>query len=131
MLVKPPIRGQDDHGAGHWQAPRGDHLHNGVDPACYAGSEIYSICDGTVTKFGYPYGDDLTYRYVEVTHDNLRYRYFYVQPNPDLQTGDAVKTGDLLGILQDISTRYPGITQHLHFEIMDEDDNYINPEDFI
>lgn len=130
MIAKLPIRGQDAHGAGHFNAPRGTRLHHGIDFSCYPDTEILSLCDGVVTKIGYPYANHLGYRYVEVTHDDLRYRYFYIEPDIDLQTGDEVKAGDVLGRIQDLGLIYPDITNHLHFEIKDENNEYLDPSDF-
>lgn len=142
MIIRPPIRGLDNHGAGHYHASRGDRLHNGVDMACYAGSEVLSICSGTITKFGRPYykQDPQTDKdkaknnlsYVEVTDDDgLRFRYFYVSHHPDLIVGDEVKTGQVLGVVQDLDYIYPGITQHFHFEIKDQQGEYYDPTNFI
>jgi len=72
ILAHLPIRGGDRHGAGHWHASRGSRLHRGVDLACYPDTGIASPVDGIVTKIGYPYGDDLTYRYVQVTGDRRK-----------------------------------------------------------
>jgi len=41
-----------------------------------------------------------------------------------------VHTGEALGILQDLTKKYPGITNHLHFSIK-KDGVYVNPDDFL
>jgi len=131
-MIKPPMRLRDAHGAGYFGAPRGDRKHNGVDLSCYPDSKVLSICRGRITKFGYPYANHLEYRYVEVTDaEGLRYRYFYVYPNPNLIMGGKVLVGDVLGLVQDLTKIYPGITNHVHFEIKDKDNEYIDPTDFI
>lgn len=142
MLIRPPIRSQDIHGAGHFHAPRGSRIHNGIDMACYAGSEVLSICDGTITKSGRPYyiaspqtdkekaKNEL--RYVEVTDsDNLRFRYFYVGLHFSISVGDVVKAGDDIGIVQHLGNVFPGITNHVHFEIKNEDDEHLDPTPFL
>ena len=131
MEIIPPIRQADDFGSGEFGAPRGYGTHRGVDPACYPGSLVLSKMPGKITKFGYPYSDDLSYRYVQVTtEDDLDFRYFYVEPNPDLAIGDIIRTGAVLGVVQDIGKRYPGITGHFHFEVKQGDD-YLDPTDFL
>lgn len=132
-MIIPPIRQNDSHGSGAFGASRGGRTHNGVDIACYAGSRILSMTEGVVTKFGYPYNPSHPkkghYRYVEVTHDGLRYRYFYVSPT--VSVGDEIKRGDQLGIAQGLLKLYPGITDHVHFEIKQKDGRYVDPTDLV
>lgn len=131
MLINPPVRGNDAHGSGAYLASRGDRQHKGVDFACYPGSELLSMCHGTITRFGFPYSHHPDYRYVEVTDSNaLKFRFFYVQPNPDLSVGDKVKPGDILGTSQDLGRIYGGITNHIHFEVK-RGREYLDPTDFV
>jgi murein DD-endopeptidase MepM/ murein hydrolase activator NlpD len=110
------LRTNDKWGAGHFNAPRGNRKHSGVDIVCDPNDPITSLCNGVVTKLGYPYADDLSFRYVEVTDDiDRQWRYFYV--SPAVQTGQEVTAGDILGYSQSLLNRYPGITQHWHIEI--------------
>lgn len=102
----------------------------GEDFAAAPESILESPIKGHVSKLGYPYGDDLTYRYVEVTETKtrMRHRFFYVEPLVEL--GDKIKEGDDLGIVQDVAKRYPiprGMKPHIHYEIIDEDGIYIAP----
>lgn len=103
----------------------------GVDLACYPDSSVYAMNYGTVTKLGYPYGDDLSYRYVEITTGGVKERYFYVFPL--VSEDDTVYAGQLIGVVQDLSPRYPGITNHIHFEVKldDDDGDFINPEEYL
>lgn len=133
LLIKPPLRGHDKHGAGHFGAPRGDHAHKGIDMDCSKGSEVLSVSDGRVTKIGYPYPpiDPLKghLRYVQVT-DPKGYdlRYFYVSAT--VEVGDIVSELDSLGITQGLTDVYPGITDHYHFEVK-KDGEYINPNEYL
>lgn len=121
-----PIRGDDEHGSGAWHAPRGDRLHNGVDYSCYPGTVIFAPMNGTVTKVGYPYGDDLAYRYVQITDEEGDcHRIFYIDPGVDNDT-EVYANETPIGTAQDLTTRYPGITNHVHYEIK-RGDEYINP----
>ncbi len=121
-------RGIDGYGSGCFGASRdgGQRLHNGIDYECAAGSFIFPVEPGRVTKLGYPYGDDLTFRYVEVTDvTGYHWRYFYVDPAVVL--GDYITESTMLGRLQALEGRYPGITPHCHLEVKDGEGNYIDP----
>ena len=117
MIGRLPIRKQDAHGSGEWGASRGTRKHNGIDLAAYPGTVIISPVQGTVTKLGYPYADDLTYKYVQVTTSaGEDHRFFYLNPMVDI--GDPVWDGETeLGYVQDLGKRYSGITSHAHYEI--------------
>jgi murein DD-endopeptidase MepM/ murein hydrolase activator NlpD len=133
MKIIPPLRGFDAQGSGAFGAPRGERTHSGIDFACIKGSKILSVCAGKVTKLGYPYNpsDQLRghLRYVQVTDiDGRDVRYFYI--NPSVEVGDKVSTDDVLGISQDLSRIYNGITPHFHFEVK-ENGSIINPNDYL
>lgn len=124
-----PIRQPDKHGDGKYKAPRGQRTHNGIDYACHAGTGIKALSDGVVSKVGYPYADDLSFRYIEVTDlQGYKVRYFYLDPY--YWNNDKVKAGDILGSVQTLQNRYPGITDHCHLEIMDDKGNYIDPSNY-
>lgn len=118
-------RGTDQQGSGHFGAPRNGRKHNGIDYACDPGSAVFSPVCGVVTKLGYPYADDLSYRYVQVTTDDGKnHRVFYIFPT--VHKGDTVGLDSVLGFSQRLN--YEGITQHVHYEIKDNSGNYIDPE---
>ena len=120
----------DPAGDGWFHAPRGDRLHNGIDYCCEVGGEILSPVNGVVTKHGYPYGDDLGWRYIEITDGDLnRHRLFYVQPLTKI--GQTVTTDTVVGNAQNIAARYPdqGMKAHVHHEIMNQFDEYLDPGD--
>lgn len=123
MFVVPKVRSLDRWGSGHYGAPRGNREHKGVDLAVDAGTRVYAHFDGEVTKIGYPYGDDLSFRYVQISKDGLDHRYFYI--SPEVSKGDKVKTGDLIGVTQKLGNRYPEITEHFHYEIK-KDGKYVD-----
>ncbi len=126
-----PPRGSDDWGSGEFGAARGNHKHRGIDLACYPQTEIMSPVGGKVTKLGYPYADDLSYRYVEIEDSNsYKHRFFYVQPL--VEVGELVTHGDVIGHAQDIASRYTRhkildgeivsqvMKNHVHYEILDK-----------
>jgi len=119
-----PTRTLDAQGSGHFGAPRGTHIHNGIDLACYPGTSVYSAVYGEISKIGYPYSHDLKYRYVEVTDiEGLQWRYFYVKPS--VNKGDVVDLDTVLGVTQELP--YEGITQHCHLEIKDVNGDFLDP----
>jgi len=123
-------RKRDNYGSGHFGANRGERKHNGVDYVATAGNLLLSPVKGIVTKIGYPYSDDLSYRYVQVKDNKgFKHRFFYV--SPDVRLLDRIEVGDVLGTVQDICARYPdGMTPHVHYEIKDRADEFCNPEDW-
>ena len=126
-------RGTDDWGSGEFGVSRGDRTHKGIDYACLPLKKVMSPCQGVVTKVGYPYADDLSYRYVEVTDDDsYKHRVFYISPL--VEVDDIVVVGTILGEAQNISARYTKINKvmknHIHLEILDKHDHPVNPEEF-
>lgn len=123
-----PQRVPDSAGDGAFGASRGDRTHNGIDYSCSPGTGILAPCDGVVTKLGYPYGDDLSYRYVQVTDtDGLDHRVFYIEPQVRLNQ-NVIEGTSQIGEAQDICARYPdqGMANHCHYEVKDGDE-YLDP----
>jgi len=114
----------DKWGAGYFNAPRdgGKRSHAGIDYYVEPDAAILSPVSGKVTKLGYPYGDDLSFRYVEITDkDHSRHRVFYVEPT--VEVGDKINEGDQIGVSQNLATRYDTpekgpMPNHVHYEIM-------------
>jgi hypothetical protein len=146
------IRGQDSHGSGHWQAPRGvdkdgnERKHNGVDLVNSYGFLEEAFCDGEVTKIWFPYSQapckdswsdekktnhrrKRALRYVQITDiEGVDVRLFYI--SPIVTKGDKVKKGDTIGMSQDLTKIYPGMTQHCHLECKKGSD-YIEPIEYL
>lgn len=123
------LRGTDCKGSGHYGASRGSRTHNGIDYKVPVGAEVVSPVNGIVTKVGYPYGDDLTFRYIEITCGlSLKHRVFYVKPLRRVSIGSNVGADESIGTCQDLTNRYPGITPHVHYEVKDQDGNFIDPD---
>ncbi|WP_272962288.1 M23 family metallopeptidase [Alcanivorax jadensis] len=117
-------RGSDGFGSGHFGASRGGRSHSGFDLLCDAGVPLCSPVAGTVTKVGYPYGDDLSYRYVQVSAGGYDFRTFYIEPS--VAVGDKVDKCSVIGTGQSLGKRYPGIPNHIHFEIK-KAGKYVDP----
>jgi murein DD-endopeptidase MepM/ murein hydrolase activator NlpD len=121
IAAKLKKRGTDDFGSGEYGAPRGHRTHRGIDYSCHPGTEILSPVEGKVTKHGYPYSNDLTYRYVEVTDNAGRaHRIFYLVPC--VGVGDSVDRSTVVGVAQDIAARYDTedkkMNNHIHYEVV-------------
>ena len=126
MHISSTIRKQDSYGSGEFEAPRGGHKHRGIDFSI----NVHAVSSGEITKLGYPYSDDLSYRYVQITDVNgYDVRYFYIEPN--VKVGDKIHAGAIIGQMQDLGKRYPGITPHWHFEVKDKNGNIVNPHDYL
>ena len=132
LTVKTPKRGSDTWGSGAFGASRGKRNHMGIDYSAAEGSILCTPVTGHVTKLGYCYGDDLSYRYVQIKdQEGNRHRLFYVEP--DVVVGDEVVEGDEIGEVQNIVRRYPtpkGMKNHVHYEIIDTNELYVNPDIF-
>lgn len=114
------IRDKDRYGNGAYGAGRkkgkDDYSHQGVDIVSEPGQDVASPIAGRVVRIAQPYGDDKTYKGVEIEAvDGTRMKVFYVDPT--IKVGDFVSAGDSIGRAQDITTRYPGITNHVHVEM--------------
>jgi len=129
IRIRPAIRGTDKWGSGAFGAPRGDRTHRGEDYEASRGARVEAVRGGEVTKLGYAYPDDLSYRYVEITDlDGCAARYMYVLPLVELHT--RVEQGQPLGTVQSIARRYPGILPHFHFEVRDGGGEIIPPQEY-
>ncbi|MCH9735882.1 MAG: M23 family metallopeptidase [Actinomycetia bacterium] len=140
MFLKPKRRTSDSYGSGYFGASRGSRKHNGVDLCCDPNSTVCSNVSGTVTKLGYPYADDLSFRYVQVQDSsNRNHRFYYV--NPSVELNDEIMIGDEIGRSQELGIRYPkndkrplGIQEHVHYEVVvyvDGKKNYLDPNNFL
>lgn len=131
ILLEAIKRGTDDFGSGDYGASRGGRTHTGIDYCAEPGQPVCTSVAGTVTKLGYPYASDLSYRYVQIT-DALGndHRFFYVQPGVEM--GAWVNPGDTIGEAQDIAGKYADdsrvMKNHIHYEVKDRDGHFFDPE---
>lgn len=126
IYIKAEERGCDKWGCGDFGASRGSRTHKGIDFKANPGQVLLASVEGEVSKIGYPYSDDLSYRYVQVTtKEGLDVRYFYVEPI--VRLGDRVNLLDQLGTVQDLGKRYEDMVNHVHIEIKKRGD-YIDPK---
>ena len=104
--------------------------HKGLDIAAPRGTEIYSACDGVVSKVNYTgwgggYG---IYVMVENDDGNTCMYAHMCYTALDIKEGDVVKRGQLLGY---VGTTGNSTGNHLHFEVRTPDNKYMNPCNYI
>lgn len=128
MKILASQRKSDSFGGGHYGASRGNRKHNGKDYACYPESKVFSPVVGQVTRLGYPYSDDTSFRYVQITtREGYDVRVFYVDPLVVLN--EQVNESSIIGSSQELGKRYPEITEHVHLEVKGKNGQFINPGD--
>ncbi|CAN5515815.1 hypothetical protein BH10PSE3_BH10PSE3_17860 [soil metagenome] len=126
-------RGHDDFGDGQFGARRdgGAREHEGVDYVARAGQDIAAPISGYVTKIGYAYAGSSDLTFVEISNPALGYvaRAFYVKPG--VEVGQAVRLGQVIGQDQSLQRHYPGITNHVHLEVMQPGGERVNAAELI
>jgi peptidoglycan LD-endopeptidase LytH len=115
------VRGIDAFGSGDFGAVRdaGKRRHHGVDYVSEPGADVLAPLSGKITRIGSAYSGREDLQYVEIVNPetHLSARVLYVSPT--VAEGDFVSAGDVLGAAQDLTDRYPGITNHVHLEMRD------------
>jgi murein DD-endopeptidase MepM/ murein hydrolase activator NlpD len=126
-------RGHDDFGDGEFGARRdgGSRSHEGVDYTAQAGQNVRAPISGYVTKIGYAYSGSSDLRFVEITNPALGYvaRAFYVDPG--VEVGQSVRLGESIGSVESLQRHYPGITDHVHLEVMEPGGERVNAAQLI
>ena len=111
------IRGEDRWGSGAYGAPRGDRLHRGVDIVVAEGAAVFAPFNATIIREATPYEDDDRYTGVLLAGidawADYEIKLFYLRAPHE----GTVVAGEPLGIAQDLSARYPDITNHVHLEL--------------
>ncbi len=119
------IRKSDAYGFGYYGSSRGNRSHAGTDYVIRPGEAVLSPVDGTIQRLGIAYADDSFELVVIDTKSGDSIKILYVQPI--VEPGQDVKCGQLIGYAQDITARYPGITAHVHVEIVTATRGRIDP----
>lgn len=114
-LVKSPT-------TGIWQT------HNGIDYAAPYGTEVCVTEDGTVTAIG---RDALFGICITVLHENGTVtRYCGLNESVDVNPGDVIPRGTVLGAVGDTNECESALEPHLHFEVL-LNDAYIDPVSYL
>ena len=127
------VRGCDGAGlgCGYYGARRRYGPHQGADYIATPGQDVVAITEGVIDKIGYPYANDLSYRYARIiTPDGYVVRQLYVAPASGVSVGTSVSAGQLIGTYQGLGKRYPGITEHVHVDIR-HNGQLVNPTTLI
>lgn len=124
------VRNCDAFGCGYFGASRGsDREHNGLDFLAKPNEQIFSPITGKITRFPFPYGNDLRWKGIEIKNNEYSIKIFYV--NATVNIGDEVKKGDFIATAQNIASKYgSGMQNHIHIEIRDKNNNIIDPTNF-
>lgn len=98
--------------------------HQGADYISTPGQDVKAIGDGTVLRL--PDGGIV----IDGTVDGTSYKILYMDVDASLKVGSTVQAGQTLGTAQDITTRYAGITNHVHVKLR-IDGNVVDPAKYI
>jgi RHS repeat-associated protein len=127
-------RGRDGQGSGQFQASRGTNRgpHEGTDYLATAGQDVVAPTAGTITRPVHRVYKTPPYHsgFLLTGFNGYEIKGFYVTLDPSL-VGSQVAAGDVLGPSQDLTPRYPGISNHVHIEILDANGNLIDPTTLI
>lgn len=119
LIISPTelgIRGTDNWGRGAFGAPRGDHVHKGVDFICVPGQSVLAPISGLIQREARPYSKG-PYSGCLIASKEISIKMFYFELDKSL-IGTEVEQGRIIGIAQDIRKKgYPGMTPHIHLEI--------------
>lgn len=102
--------------------------HNGLDIAAEVGTKVKAVNAGTVTAV---YQDDLMGTVVTMEHEKgLTSLYANLAAQPNVEPGDVLDTGDVLGTVGESAIAEVSRPAHLHFE-MREDGQSVDPVSYL
>ncbi len=103
-------------------------VHNGVDLAAPAGTEVKAAADGEVYTV---YNDDLMGTTVVLRHDGgYLTTYASLEENPLVKAGDSVKCGDPIGVVGTTALCEKALQCHVHFSVTCNDES-VDPAEFM
>jgi len=110
-------RRTDSYGSGQFGASRRHGPHEGLDIEARPGEGVFSPIEGEILGEASPYADDRSLRGLLIRGagqwNGYEVKIFYVD---GIFCGRTVP-GSLIGRAQDLTFRYPGITNHVHLEV--------------
>ena len=110
------------------QTTRDWRVHNGIDYAAEAGTPVVAAADGTVYTV---YDDESMGLTVVISHeDGYVTRYSSLAENVQVQPGDTVQMGQILGCVGSSALLESAIGDHIHFSVT-YNDRYVDPADFL
>lgn len=103
-------------------------IHNGMDIAAEAGTQVCAAADGTVYTV---YEDDTMGTTVVISHDaGYTTRYSSLDSAVQVKAGDAVEAGQVIGKVGNTALLETAIGDHLHFSVSC-DGSPVDPEEFL
>jgi RHS repeat-associated protein len=110
------VRPLDDWGEGYYGASRdrGARLHAGVDYRGVAGAAVFAPLSGNLEVLG-PQTIRITTRR-DAQGRQYSVRLLHLDVDPCLRSG-LIQEGAIIGSVEDLTRRYPGITPHVHLEL--------------
>jgi len=103
-------------------------VHNGMDIAAEAGSEVCAAADGTVYSV---YEDDAMGMTVVISHaGGYTTRYASLDKTVSVKAGDTVAAGQVIGMVGNTALLESAIGDHLHFGVT-RDGKAIDPNGFL
>lgn len=119
IVANQKSRIRDSWGSGQFSAQRdgGTRKHSGLDVVAQPGENIYAPFDGQIVREAVAYNNDKSYRGVVLRGTGSwalhEIKILYVE---GIISGGVTK-GQLIGTAQNLTTKYPGITNHVHVEV--------------
>ena len=110
------------------QTTRDWRVHNGIDIAAEAGTEVLAAADGVVYT---TYTDDIMGTTVVIRHDG-GYTTQYASLSEELQvaSGDKVSLGQTIGTVGETALVETAMGPHVHFSVL-KDDASMDPNEFL
>ena len=104
-------------------------LHQAMDFAAPAGTEVMAAVDGTVLSV--VKSDPLDYAVITIEHANgVKTVYKFIDPVEKLVAGSKVNRGDVIGTVASASGVENADGDHLHFEVW-KDGKITDPDDYL
>lgn len=97
--------------------------HSGIDVAAAAGTEVQNVCEGAVESVE---KDDLTGNTVVVRHTDGKVSRYASLEKVTVQQGQVLKKGDVIGTVGRSMLLECGETEHLHYELW-QDEKSVDP----
>lgn len=129
----PPVEGEVLQGFSHGELVKSPttgiwSTHNGIDFAAPYGTEVIASEDGTVTAIE---RDALFGICVTVLHDDGTVtRYCGLNEGLNVQAGELISRGTVIGAVGDTNEAESTLAPHLHFEVL-HNDAYIDPQSYL
>lgn len=102
--------------------------HSALDFGAPEGTEVLAVLDGTVTEVS---SDRLNGTFVTIQHsEELTTVYKSLSSEVNVQKGDTVKRGDIIGTISASMGMEKDLGPHLHFEVQVNGKN-VNPNEYL